>query len=623
MQKNKGYFRKIKYIIFSIIIYLIFSLKSEPNGYMDINIQRYILVLLLVIGYILLFKKKISDNMKIGILLIGIALYVSYPLYTNYLIWQHDSHFHLYRIENIVYALKNFQFPVRIHPLANNGYGYGVSLMYPELFIYIPAIFRLLNTSMVFSYKILIIFINIISVISMYLCVKNIAKSKVSGIIATIIYASANYRLVDVFTRGAIGESLALAFLPIVIWGFYELCIGERKKWYIFVIGVTGVIQSHIISVLFAIVMCFMIEIVYIMKIIKDKRYKEIIISLVMIILLNLWFILPFIDTYKLGLIIGKDEYNDLGFIEHAVIPAQLFNIFDSGASVNVSNEYDMGMIPEMCFALGLLCNIGLVISVLYCFKNKNNTDNEIKFIKILTGISVISIIMSTSIFPWNELIDKFNVLTILQGIIQFCWRFLGMATLMIPITSGIIIGKYMESKYDNKKDFIENYKIVLIIGFIACITVPIFLGDFSKQDKYDVDETTGNYDINIEYFIDGTDIEKLTDVKYYVSDAVIMKEYKKDGTNIKINYKNSSENGYIEVPLLYYPVYNAKDENGKKLEIVPGENNVIRINLNEKKEGTIILNCKDTGIYLLADIISLFTLIYFLYYLLKKCYKK
>ena len=261
--------KKIIYTTICIVIFLMYLLKvaNYSEGYLDIWIHGAILVVVLVIGGILYLKKETTNKFKIGILLILIALFVSYPLYNDYLVYSHDINFNLVRIEGLKEAIGNFQIPARIHPIENNGYGYATSLLYPELFLYVPAILRLLNTSMVFSFKIFLVLINLAAVVSMYLCVKNISKSTTSGIIGAIIYAVANYRLENVFTRAAVGEGLALAFLPIAIWGLYELLVGNKKKWYICVIGITFVIQSHVLSSILTAILCGILGVYFIKNI--------------------------------------------------------------------------------------------------------------------------------------------------------------------------------------------------------------------------------------------------------------------------------------------------------------------------------------------------------------------
>lgn len=584
--KNK----KIIYTVFSIIIMIIYLLRanSYSQSYLDIGIQGVLLITALGIGGVFYLKKEVSSKFKIAVLLIILALFVSYPLYNDYLVYSHDINFHLVRIEGLKEALGNFQIPARIHPIENNGYGYATSLLYPELFLYIPAILMLLNTSMVFSFKIFLILINIVAVFSMYISVKRISKSTTAGVVATIVFATANYRLENLFTRASVGEALALAFLPIVIWGLYELLVGDKKKWYVFVIGFTCIIQSHMLSVILATIVCMILGVYFIKNVIKEKRYKEILISIVAVILLNMWFIVPFLEAYSLNLNVkNTDEATKAyAFEKYTVIPAQLFNLFDTAYSLNVTNDNEKGMEEEMAYSIGILCSIGLIISVIYCIKNKDSEDNFIKFIRMLCVIAVIFLILSTTIVPWKELQDKFGLIKKLCLTMQFGWRFLGISTVTITITMSIIIGKYVDWKYDENKDFIQNYKIVLGIGLIAFLAVPLFLGEYSKQFKYITNEYELNYDMTGqgEYFIEGTNTSLLTKDKFQTSSTRIrIDSFTKDGSKVVVNYDNKEGRGYIEVPLLYYPGYVARDENGKKMKVVCGENNVVRVELTKQ----------------------------------------
>ena len=606
--------KKIIYTTICIVIFLMYLLKvaNYSEGYLDIWIHGAILVVVLVIGGILYLKKETTNKFKIGILLILIALFVSYPLYNDYLVYSHDINFNLVRIEGLKEAIGNFQIPARIHPIENNGYGYATSLLYPELFLYVPAILRLLNTSMVFSFKIFLVLINLAAVVSMYLCVKNISKSTTSGIIGAIIYAVANYRLENVFTRAAVGEALALAFLPIAIWGLYELLVGNKKKWYICVIGITFVIQSHVLSSILTAILCGILGVYFIKNIIKEKRYKEILLTVVVTLLLNMWFIVPFLDAYRLNLNVKNIETKTYQFEKYTVIPAQIFNIFDTGYSLNITKENEKGMENEMAYSLGILCMVGFAISITYCIKNKESKEKLNQFIRILTIIAIVFLIGSTTIVPWKELQNNFEWIRCLCMMLQFGWRFLGIATVAVTITTSIIIGQYLDKKYDSEKDFIENNKIVLIIGIIAFLSVPLFLGEYSKQPKYITNDYALNYDMSgqCEYFIQGTNTKELTKDLYQTSSKYItITDISKNGSKIVFNYSNIEGQGYIEVPLLYYPGYVAKDENGKKFGVTCGNNNVIRIEITEIKEGTITVDYQEKGIYILADIISVVTL--------------
>ena len=56
-----------------------------------------------------------------------------------------DIRFHLWRIEAIKYGLQNGIFPVRMYGLLLDNAGYASGIYYPDLFLYIPAVFRILG----------------------------------------------------------------------------------------------------------------------------------------------------------------------------------------------------------------------------------------------------------------------------------------------------------------------------------------------------------------------------------------------------------------------------------------------------------------------------------------------
>lgn len=113
------------------------------------------------------------------------------------------------------------------------------------------------------------------------------------------------------------------------------------------------------------------------------------------------------------------------------------------------------------------------------------------------------------------------------------------------------------------------------------------------------------------EYFIYGTDIDALKANNYEASGADV-DSYEKSGTTIKVDISNVSDDGYVEVPLLYYPGYSAKSDTGEKLEVVCGDNNVVRVNVESGISGFTVkytgkmsfkIGCIVTDLTLLAVI--------------------
>ena len=72
-----------------------------------------------------------------------------------------------------------------------------------------------------------------------------------------------------------------------------------------------------------------------------------------------------------------------------------------------------------------------------------------------------------------------------------------------------------------------------------------------------------------------------------------------------------------MEVPLLYYPGYTAKDNLGNKLKIEDGNNHVLIVLL---EEGSTCVNISYTGLWYfhIVEIISLVAIGWFVWYLKK-----
>ena len=84
----------------------------------------------------------------------------------------------------------------------------------------------------------------------MHACEKMTEDLPVS-ILCAFAYCFANYHVTDVFVRSAVGESMALVFLPVLLEGLYVLFErGETNGWKAMFIGLTGLLLCHNLSFL-------------------------------------------------------------------------------------------------------------------------------------------------------------------------------------------------------------------------------------------------------------------------------------------------------------------------------------------------------------------------------------
>ncbi|MDQ3098859.1 MAG: hypothetical protein M3Q44_03875 [bacterium] len=126
--------------------------------------------------------------------------------------------------------LRQQQFPVRWSGSLNFGYGYPLfQFSYPGPY-YLGELFHLAGLSFEDSVKALFILGTILSVLAMYVFARNLWKSDLAGIIAALFYLSAPYRLVNLYVRGSIGETLAFLLFPLLCYmGLRLLLTGKRR----------------------------------------------------------------------------------------------------------------------------------------------------------------------------------------------------------------------------------------------------------------------------------------------------------------------------------------------------------------------------------------------------------
>ena len=189
---------------------------------------------------------------------------------------------------------------------------------------------------------------------------------------------------------------------------------------------------------------------------------------------------------------------------------------------------------------------------------------------------TMVVLFMASTLFPL-ELLQKWKLFNLFAGTVQMPWRFLNPASSMICMVSAAVVASHV--KRDNlKKGTIGLTCLICAMAFAVFGTAyTTSFGAVLRKGQAASDAYSTGYDD--EYFIFGTNKDLLVPEKYTVAGSEIeLVSYEKNGTNITLELENVSDGDYVEVPLLYYPGYSAKDNRGWRLETVKGENNVLRI---------------------------------------------
>lgn len=584
------------------------KISSEKPIYTDtIFVSAVVLLLMFFVIYVKDADEKSEAKALILVLLAVIT--ASYPLFTSYLNYGHDITFHLYRIEGIKDGLLSGQFPVRIHPTHNSGYGYITASVYPELFMYFPAVLRLLGVSLPTAYKALLFAANVASALIMYYSVKSVTQRRYASCVASVLYTLAIWRLMNLYARAALGEGLAMVFFPLVIAGLYHILRGDVKKWYFLALGFSGIFQSHIISTVLCAIFSVIVALVFIKDIFKKERFLALVKALFTTVLLNLWYLVPFVKYYfSLDMAIRQPVVNKEFFL-NAIIPTELFNVLST--SFGYSLLLPQGIRGNMSLTLGFGVSACLIFALLYYLldNGKKHKLKDDKFTKTYFTVGCAFLFAATSAFPWqvlqqNPLINKF------AGLVRMPWRFLSITTPLVVFAAAEIIDKYTSEK--------KRQAVLLVICTVCAIFTVHFGTAFTTNTnvaliKGQSPDLYGAIGFDNEYLVKGTDTAKLTANKYAVSGAEIS-DAEKNGTRISFKLAKAENGGYVEVPLLYYPGYKAKTESGKKLDVVSGNNNVLRIITNGEK-GSVKVYYSGFWYFKAAEIISLLTLVWLAFY--------
>lgn len=390
-----------------------------------------------------LVKFSFYEQRKVSLfLLASIAFLSSLPLFVDYLIWGHDLAFHLMRIEGLKDGLYSGAFPVKIQPTWCNNNGYAVGVFYGDLLLYIPAFLRVLRVPEYIAYKIYVAIINIVTVCISYFCFNKISKNKIYGILGCALYTLSMYRLTNVYVRAAVGEYTAMAFLPLILLGFYKVFMDDindknykKNLWYL-VIGFTGVIQSHILSfemvVFFSGVVCLLM----IKRTFRKSTFLLLLKSTFTTILLNLGFLIPLFDYMRDVLIINdKSRTTDsIYWIQKSGI--YISQILGNSFNKNGQNQFSkLGMAGEMPLGIGLVFVI-IGIIFLYILFVKNYSTKEGIFCLLLI---LMALFLTTNLFPYDYLCEKLGKLSLFITNLQFPWRFLSIASVLLSWLACIV----------------------------------------------------------------------------------------------------------------------------------------------------------------------------------------
>lgn len=504
----------------------------------------------------------------------------------------HDLLFHLNRIEGIASALRSGQFPARIHSSTLLGYGYAVSEFYPELFLYFPAALRNLGVSLCAGVRVFEACINLAAALSSYLCVRSLMNSRRAAVGASVLYTLCIYRLVNLYTRATLGESLAMIFFPVVLLGLYEVLRRNEKRWPLLALGMTGVCMSHLLSTLFCAAFCALAALLSVKKLFAEKkRILAVLAAAAVTALCALWFYVPMMQYTAAGISTSVV----LNSAENVHVPGSFLVGFAGDVKTGAPEDfaYTIGVVP----GLALLIGCALLLARRYAAgKTAFESEND-KLSLSLLGLGALALLLSTDAFPWSFFCSLRKPFSTFFMQIQFPWRFVSVAAPMLSVSAA---WGYLKDEKNAKLGMAVLAALCVIFSGYTMQTMvqqtPVLEKETYTSTRIDQFEYT--------YLATEKTALKVGDVRVNPEGTCEVLEYQKRGTELTARVR-TKDGRYMELPLLYYPGYQAEID-GQPHTVERGTNNMVRIyGTPDGGEGVIHVWYQPPTLWLIAQGVS------------------
>lgn len=545
------------------------SVNSEGYVYRD---ARWIAVLSLMVVFLLaygIYRTCIKvDGNPIFLLLTVLACLLCIPVLTINLPQANDTIFHLARIAGIANGLRNGVFPVYINTDFLYGAGTITPIMYPDLFLYPGAFICAHRGSLLLAYNFTYIYVTFFTVYLSYYSARQLL-GRGESFLFSLFYSLNPYRIQNFTARSAIGEFIAMTFIPIVIVGFIQIIRNSNRIHgvYYAVLGMTGILQSHILSVAIVCMFVMIYLLAYIITHYESVKYNVIIIITIIVaglitLLVNACFIVPFVNYCGTDFQIYHALTNE--FMSNGVMFWQLFiNKFDA-QNINSSS---------LCIGTGVTVAIMLLIlsNLTKLLKIKTNSR---KMCIHFAEFGTLALYMASAYFPWALVKNITPDIYKLFSHMQFPFRFLIITVCAYSASAAIIVYQILKSHN------LRWTASIIIIFVLMDAVVP--MTRYISGDNFMEDKTSYRTEVD-QYFDylknkDQADLEKWRDVVKSNQRPEVLKgnisiedHERKNGTYVFTFQGKGTDVTAVRVPMYYYGLSKA-ELNGNQIAIQEDE---------------------------------------------------
>lgn len=357
-------------------------------------------------------------NFKLLLVITLISIIFSIPLLNKGYFKTDDGEWAIIRLSEMRRELSDLQIPPRWSNFLNHGYGYPLFLFTYPLPYYIGSLFLILGVGLTTSIKAIFVLSSIFAALGMYFFTRKYWGDW-GGFLSSIFYITAPYRLINLYVRGSIGESLALAIAPWLFFCFDNIDKSRLVKFFApFILAL--LIISHNVSGLVFTGLVFTYFLITITK--NREKFVQSTIAFSFGLLLSAYFWLPlFIE--KKYIFAGVSE-----IVDKTVHFASISDLIFQNLTYSVKPPVFIGYLHIL-----ILLAAGLIFLFFKKLKQK-------LIIGFFLTVSLISLFFMTSQsnIVWNLPLLSF---------LDFPWRLMLVVIFSISVLSGSL-GMLPRGKY-------------------------------------------------------------------------------------------------------------------------------------------------------------------------------
>lgn len=317
-----------------------------------------------------------------------------------------DLSFHLNRVQGLVAQLTSGHWGLgHIATTTFSGWGYPINLFYPAYTLVPLAVLQIVLGG-VRAYTVFLFLITLLTLYVTRFVGQRLLGSYFQGVLMAILYSFSQYRILDFFARGALAEGMVFACLPLVLYGTYELAIGDVRHGVWLVVGMTLIALTHVVSLLLAAVLVLLtLGIFFLQRTALKRRLGALVLVVGATVLLTLTFLAPLVEQLH--------ALSGLSILQFKLSQSAMSMgdfLLNSAVNQMGSGQINLGWLMLMLLLLSLVMWRELTPALRY-----------------LLGLAVVFVWMVTNWFPWA-------LFQGVLGMIQFPSRFLAIASLLIAL---------------------------------------------------------------------------------------------------------------------------------------------------------------------------------------------